>query len=394
MQGVLYFPMINVPQSAWLVRALLYWDSVGAIIPEPYLHDPGRLEDSTRELLLSELLVNAFPASAHGGFPSAFEHYLDRIGDVEIRRRRQQFMEGKTVLLHVDKLLEPVLPRHLFDLGIADRPSHEWIGVEQQTAREWMAALVLGLCHPQSMWTHHFRGERSIDRWVPATDKPLSLAALLAGFGSSEPSDRPGRQMRLRVNGESRVAELRTTILEDVLPIPDGSIDIDKIIRFRRKHAELLPQLRRYLEGKLEEALLAPDDEIQMRRVDRIVDEARERVEQARAYLEEAGFRRVRKSSLVQILKFVPLFGGSVGVGQQLAKMQEKHSEFESEPLAYLAFASERFASRPRYGPSAIGQVSLVEMIDEGTPGRGYWTYEDEMEAEAAADEEMDIEDC
>src|SRR5580698_8439306 len=40
MQGVLYFPMINVPDSAWLMHSLLYWDAVGAIIPERFVDQP------------------------------------------------------------------------------------------------------------------------------------------------------------------------------------------------------------------------------------------------------------------------------------------------------------------------------------------------------------------
>lgn len=30
---VLYFPYIDVPQSAWLTRMLLYWDTVGLSCP-------------------------------------------------------------------------------------------------------------------------------------------------------------------------------------------------------------------------------------------------------------------------------------------------------------------------------------------------------------------------
>jgi hypothetical protein len=72
MQGVLYFPMINVPDSAWLMHSLLYWDAVGAIIPERFVDEPERLGESTRALLREELVLNAFPASAHWGFVSAF----------------------------------------------------------------------------------------------------------------------------------------------------------------------------------------------------------------------------------------------------------------------------------------------------------------------------------
>jgi hypothetical protein len=207
-QGVLYFPMINVPDSAWLVHSLLYWDAVGAIIPERYLDEPERLSESTRALLREKLVLNAFPASAHSGFVNAFVEYLSSLDPEELRRRQACFQAGETTMLHLEKLLTPVLPTELVRMGLSDHPSYEWVRIEGTTAREWMAALVLGLCHPYSRWTVHFKEQRQIDKWVPATDKPRSLDALLAGFGRAEPLDAQSRRVRLRVNGEVKLTQL------------------------------------------------------------------------------------------------------------------------------------------------------------------------------------------
>lgn len=37
---ILYFPYINVPDTAWFSRMLLYWDEVGAIIPYDFIDNP------------------------------------------------------------------------------------------------------------------------------------------------------------------------------------------------------------------------------------------------------------------------------------------------------------------------------------------------------------------
>lgn len=57
--NALCFPYIDVRYDAWLGQLLLYWDSVGTIVPEDYLLNPANLEPHT-ELLdgwtcLSEL---------------------------------------------------------------------------------------------------------------------------------------------------------------------------------------------------------------------------------------------------------------------------------------------------------------------------------------------------
>ena len=34
--NVLYYPYVNLPESAWLIRMLLYYDKVGTITPPSY----------------------------------------------------------------------------------------------------------------------------------------------------------------------------------------------------------------------------------------------------------------------------------------------------------------------------------------------------------------------
>jgi hypothetical protein len=373
--------MINVPDSAWLVHSLLYWDAVGAIIPERVLKEPERLSESTRALLREKLLLNAFPASAHWGFVNAFTEYLSSLDPEELRRRQVLFQAGEAATLHQEKLLTAVLPTELVRLGLSDHPSHEWVRIEGTTAREWMAALVLGLCHPRSRWTADLRKQRQIDKWLPATDKPQSLDALLTGFDRAEPRDAQSRMVRLRVNGEVKLTQLRQMVLEDLLPIPDEPVPVEAIVKFRRKHESLLPQLRAYLEDRLTMAFAIPDEDIRIRAVDSIVDEAQSRIEQAKAYMAEAGIRRIKDSKLLTVMKVLPAVGDPIGKVQDISGALLTQPEFESEPLAYLAFASDAFAPGPGYFIDLADSRPLAQIVEETLADLpGYSGPEDEEE--------------
>lgn len=58
---LLYFPYINVPYNAWVVRNLIYWDEIGAIVPRDYINEPNRLEREMREMVSAQLIRQVIP---------------------------------------------------------------------------------------------------------------------------------------------------------------------------------------------------------------------------------------------------------------------------------------------------------------------------------------------
>jgi hypothetical protein len=40
MDKLLYYPYINLPEGDWTVRALLYYENVGSIVPLEYFYSP------------------------------------------------------------------------------------------------------------------------------------------------------------------------------------------------------------------------------------------------------------------------------------------------------------------------------------------------------------------
>jgi hypothetical protein len=188
------------------------------------------------------------------------------------------------------------------------------------------------------------------------------------------------------------VSTLRTLVLADLLPVPDGPVPVDAVVRFRRRHGALLPQLRQHLEQRLEEALLVPDEDIRMRRLDRIIDDGRERIEQATAYLREAGLRRLTRSTLLSLVKLVPGVAGPVDAARDLAGAVQTQSGFEAEPLAYLAFAHERFAPRPEYAVDPHTGTPLAARVETMT-GVGFADPDDDEDYDDDADEDEDADE-
>lgn len=61
MDGVIYYPYIRLPESAWFSRAVLYWDSVATIVPDQWIADPDKLEPTRASLCSLESSRSYFP---------------------------------------------------------------------------------------------------------------------------------------------------------------------------------------------------------------------------------------------------------------------------------------------------------------------------------------------
>ena len=103
---VLYYPYVRVPDSLWLTRLLLYWDSIGTIVPYEFLENPEKLGEHTRSLVQHELIKQVIPGMylwAVPKFEQGFLGYVDTLGD-ELRNRRARMKQKKTHRIHAEKL--------------------------------------------------------------------------------------------------------------------------------------------------------------------------------------------------------------------------------------------------------------------------------------------------
>ena len=89
---VLYFPYINVPNSDWFTRMLLYWDEVGAIVPYDYIEYPEKLREHTRSLVEACLVRQVIPGEHIHRIPSfrdSFSEYLNALNEEVMNKRRE-----------------------------------------------------------------------------------------------------------------------------------------------------------------------------------------------------------------------------------------------------------------------------------------------------------------
>ena len=119
---VLYFPYINVPNSIWFTRMLLYWDEVGAIVPYDFIERPERLDEHTRSLVQATLVKQVIPGEFLNKIPAykdSFVNYLESLGS-NLEKRRKSFKGfpkmRRKYRIHIEKMDE--LGQKLNELAI------------------------------------------------------------------------------------------------------------------------------------------------------------------------------------------------------------------------------------------------------------------------------------
>jgi hypothetical protein len=257
------------------MRALLYWDQVGTIVPESWVRSPELLGDHTVELVQRGLLLQVFPWQVGEAHRDRFGAWLGSLGEDELRARRRRLASGRIARVHEDKWLAYASGlRAALELGLARRSNGEWVEVEESTAGEFMASLALDLCHPESDLSRPARDRPQT--WVPATGDEKAFKALLGGLVPRGSRDEAERALRLRIRGEARVCDLRAMVLERALPVPDETPTPEQLEQFKRKYGRRLPRLRRHIEALIDTQLVSEDEVLVFRAVDRLADQIEE----------------------------------------------------------------------------------------------------------------------
>ena len=169
-RSALYFPYIRTPEDAWFTRVLLYWDSVGTIVPGGLEDDPRYISHRMAELREEGMLATVSPAFDLANIPhfrDEFARFLE--ADAVVATRRGAAAENLSFAkVHLFKLGDVAeydrsgLARH------GQGPGWEvWIEVEERTADLFMAYLATAL------------GALDEVRMDPVTDHTKAMAALL-----------------------------------------------------------------------------------------------------------------------------------------------------------------------------------------------------------------------
>jgi hypothetical protein len=321
--GVLYFPFINVPNTGWFSRTLLYWDTVASVVPYEFVERPERLTCHMRDLVRQGLVQQVIPGHFLRGTPNfgrAFSDYLVGIDD-EIETRRVDFTRGKVARVHSEKMLFEIEDK-LCQEGLARRMtlrrtrSGPWIEVERRTAGDYMAWLAASI------------GRLSGTSLTPITDTPANLTPFAP---------------RIDVIN-SRLQNWRTLLLKKAFPGPVGPITARHIAAFRDKHADLLPGFRRWVEARITELASLTDTDLRYKRYKDICAEIREETTRIKEAMEKFHWTKIVFGDFCAVLAAMLGKGAIPKLINAVYKATQGPGVHAEIPLAYAAYAQERLA--------------------------------------------------
>jgi hypothetical protein len=234
MDKILYYPFINLPQSDWSIRSLLYYDAIGTIVPERLKRSAGDYEPFMQELVKNKLVEPINPVTALSSFWEVSETFVRYIesDDFDMEERRRQFRRNNIGKIHEGKFSDKSaihadkFDRDLFykleKAGLAKKNDDDWYLVEKKTADEMMTFLasVIGV---------------SLN-YLPTSDKIKRRSYSATGL------------KRRDLNVFKSEHGKRGLILEEMMPIPT-EIDITKLRKFKDKYRDLLAAFRNRVEG-------------------------------------------------------------------------------------------------------------------------------------------------
>jgi hypothetical protein len=335
----LYFPYIRTPDDDWFTRVVLYWDSVGTIVPGGLELDERYVTPRMKELSDHGMLELVHPmgsmqwAEREGKFREAFLSLVDNNPELQARLKSPEQMAFSRV--HLWKL--GALAKALVERGLAryiegDGRSWElWIEVESSTADLFMAYLALALASDPD------------GPMEPVTNHPGSLAALANGTpGQPGPRVKAARRMRAHV-------------LEELLPAPGATTTVAELVAFKREHNDRLVLFRDAIDRAVMAAASDPDPDAQQEllriEVARFVGER----DAIRQEMEKRRWPGISLGSAAVLVGTTPQFldaaekhwllgllagGGVIAAAYQLVKDIVKPEDYLSKPMAYAAFAA------------------------------------------------------
>lgn len=339
MDRLLYFPYIELPTSEWTIRNLLYWDEISSIVPYDYVERPHRFGRNMLELVREGLVTQVFPEQYVyniSGFENNFIRYIEknklysRLSDIGKMGELGQSKILKTTRIHMGKM--EGIGEELVDRGLAYRKGR-WYEVESRTAEAFMTYLAFLLGGKINS--------------TPVTDDYLGFNTLL-----NIEKEPPIYKTRVR-------NELRATILENILPVPNRPVSATEILRFKYKYHDELRSYRNYIETFIIE-LQQLDDDNRLRMVNIFTEESRDQINHIKEKMSWFGnidFSFVSICSIASTILPVfnayqsnelnDLISGIPGLLGTIASTFKKNDieELRNRPLAYGAILENRMKS-------------------------------------------------
>lgn len=209
-ENAIYFPYIEVPNSSWLVKTLLYWNKFSTIVPNSEVNNFLNSSNIMKDLNGSELLnmINPAEFSSTNNMKIFFKDFL--IYAAKWKKNNPNY-KGRYSEVHIEKI------GYIFDDLIKEKII--------------------------------FQGRNSAWYKMPMILSNVFMNGLATSLGSlTEISAEPVTDIlyknKVKLETVSRKYNMRfwqNKLLEDVLPVPKGETTIDEIMSFREKyHAQTI----------------------------------------------------------------------------------------------------------------------------------------------------------
>lgn len=332
--NALYFPYISVPNTAWTIRTLLYWDKLSSIVPLEYAYRREELDDFMRQLLDTGLVTTLSPA-AHLHRLEHFEIGFNELLETKLRHQRWPRDNTRPLRrtdIHIEKLGR--IPEFLVERGVAAANGASWYSIDEPIANLFMAYLAVCL-----------GGLDGVDA-APVTNR--WEYARLFGHGTANRRGKASEHQRAR-----------NQILECLLPMPDERVTLQQLVDFKDRHGGLLPALRTKIEARSAKIALLKDPE------DR-EDATRDFVNDAQLQIDELCDAMRFSWKKLAFGTLAPLVGAGIQwvvtppdtmmayAGGGISFLGAIHAAFASigglndiqkrQPLAYIAYARKRLS--------------------------------------------------
>ncbi|MDD5082585.1 MAG: hypothetical protein PHU08_04355 [Dehalococcoidales bacterium] len=323
--NVLYYPYINLPQTEWLTRMLLYYEKVGTITPPIYKTYPSKFSPYTRDLIKEGLVTQVFPYEyVHGvkRFSESFTEYIDSLGP-EVGQRRRLFhlppkpFQSNSMKIHISKM--ETICEYLVHNGLSENIDGQWYQVEISTALDFMSYLAAII------------GQVDEAGFTPITDKIMPL-------------NRLAKSVSIDARTENRACKLRLQLLKNVLPSPKQPLSPADILGFKMKHGDKLTEFRFYIEKSILDILKQQNSDLRLREIDLFNQKAKEDIEEIKVSMHKFGWITVGFANLYALLSEIPVIGVPLKITQSvynvvMGSYSTTTKPIKNTPLLYAAIA-------------------------------------------------------
>jgi len=319
--NILYYPTINLPENEWTIKSILYWDTVGVIVPEEYIEEPEQLSRKMRDMVQSGHIVQHLTSDYYSLQYKVSKSILKTVKSksINLKKCRQNFKEKKASLIHNQKFSFRLFD-YLVKNKVAERlESYSFYLVESKIASVMMTYLAIAI-------------SKEI-KYTPATDFPEYIRENdYLGLVNNQPG------------------KIRSKILGDIMPYPID-VDFNKLIRFKEKYIDQLQRFRIEIEKTVWGINAVKDNESKEKILQLNIDQINDKKEELIARLVENNLGKIAFGAFKGMVvdSGIALITGNVitpaatllGTINEVVK-EYKGNPIKNEDLAFIALMEQR----------------------------------------------------